>query len=218
LIQAKFVELSEHNAGTSHGKPLPAPLDVAPKKVPGLIATLTDPQFQVLIRSLNQRKGVDLLSAPSITTKSGQQARVEVVRKFTYKDEKNKEAARNPGVTLAVTPRIKKDDQIALDVSSQIVEFEGFVKHKKSGWQEPIFTERKVKINTSLPPGQTVVLEMNPRIDKQIVEETDGAGRTISSETVLYTRRLLVFVTAYYVDPATGKVRIPKPSQVNGKR
>ena len=57
---------------------------------PGLFAlsgVMTDPQFQVVIRALNQRKGVDLMSAPSVTTKSGQRASVEVVREFMYPTE-----------------------------------------------------------------------------------------------------------------------------------
>jgi len=48
---------------------------------------MTDPQFQVVIRALNQKKGVDLMSAPSVTTKSGQKATVEVVREFYYPTE-----------------------------------------------------------------------------------------------------------------------------------
>lgn len=57
---------------------------------PGIFAlsgVMTDPQFQVVIRALNQKKGVDLMSAPSVTTKSGQKATVEVVREFYYPTE-----------------------------------------------------------------------------------------------------------------------------------
>lgn len=57
---------------------------------PGILAfsgVFTDPQFQVVIRALAQKKGVDLMSAPSVTTKSGQQASVEVVREFIYPTE-----------------------------------------------------------------------------------------------------------------------------------
>src|ERR1700746_1045843 len=50
----------------------------------GLSGVFTDPQFQVVIRALNQKKGVDLLSAPRLTTKSGQRAVIEVVREFRY--------------------------------------------------------------------------------------------------------------------------------------
>jgi general secretion pathway protein D len=43
-----------------------------------LTGILTDPQFKVVIRALEQRDGVDLLSAPKVTTLSGRQAHVEV--------------------------------------------------------------------------------------------------------------------------------------------
>jgi general secretion pathway protein D len=50
----------------------------------GVGGLLTDPQFQVVIRALNQKKGVDLLSAPRVMTKSGQRAVIEIVREFRY--------------------------------------------------------------------------------------------------------------------------------------
>ncbi|MEO5720477.1 MAG: Amuc_1098 family type IV pilus outer membrane protein [Chthoniobacterales bacterium] len=50
----------------------------------GLSGVFTDPQFQVVVRALNQKKGVDLLSAPRVTTKSGQRALIEIVREFRY--------------------------------------------------------------------------------------------------------------------------------------
>ncbi len=50
----------------------------------GLAGVFTNPQFQVVVRALNQKKGIDLLSAPSVTTKSGQRAIIEVVREFRY--------------------------------------------------------------------------------------------------------------------------------------
>jgi general secretion pathway protein D len=43
-----------------------------------------DPQFQLVIRALNQKKGIDLMSAPKVTTKSGQKATVKIVDEFIY--------------------------------------------------------------------------------------------------------------------------------------
>jgi len=40
---------------------------------------LTDPQFKVVIRALEQREGADLLTAPEVTTLSGRQAQVQIV-------------------------------------------------------------------------------------------------------------------------------------------
>ncbi len=54
---------------------------------PGIFSiagVFTDPQFQMVVRALNQQKGVDLLSAPRVTTKSGQKASIEIIREFLY--------------------------------------------------------------------------------------------------------------------------------------
>ncbi|MBA4148278.1 MAG: hypothetical protein H0X66_09190 [Verrucomicrobia bacterium] len=40
---------------------------------------LTDPQFRVVIRALEQRSGADVLSAPRVTTLSGRQAQISVL-------------------------------------------------------------------------------------------------------------------------------------------
>jgi general secretion pathway protein D len=50
----------------------------------GVAGVFTNPQFQVVIRALDQKKGIDLLSAPSVTTKSGQRAIIEVIRELRY--------------------------------------------------------------------------------------------------------------------------------------
>ena len=54
---------------------------------PGVISVagvFTNPQFQVVIRALSQKKGIDLVSAPKVTTKSGSTAKIEIVREFRY--------------------------------------------------------------------------------------------------------------------------------------
>lgn len=53
----------------------------------GLSGVFTNPQFQVVIRALNQKKGVDLMSAPKVVTKSGNKAVIKVVRNFPYPTE-----------------------------------------------------------------------------------------------------------------------------------
>ena len=57
---------------------------------PGILSMagiFTDPQFQVVLRGLSQKKGVDLMSAPSVTTKGGTRATMEVTREFIYPTE-----------------------------------------------------------------------------------------------------------------------------------
>jgi len=45
-----------------------------------LTGILTDPQFRVVIRALEQRQGVNLMSAPKVTTLSARQAQIKTVR------------------------------------------------------------------------------------------------------------------------------------------
>jgi general secretion pathway protein D len=59
-------------------------------KSPGAFAisgVFTDPQFQVVLRALNQSKGIDLMAAPSVVTKSGQRATIAIIREFIYPTE-----------------------------------------------------------------------------------------------------------------------------------
>ena len=53
----------------------------------GIAGVFSDPQFQVVIRALEQKKGVDLMSAPSVMARSGQRAKIEVIREFIYPTE-----------------------------------------------------------------------------------------------------------------------------------
>lgn len=53
----------------------------------GIGGIFNNPQFQVLIRALSQKRGVDLLSAPKVTAKSGRSATIRAVRKMYYPDQ-----------------------------------------------------------------------------------------------------------------------------------
>lgn len=61
--------------------------DVVAPGVLTIAGLLTEPQFQVVMRALDQKKGTDLLSAPSVTTRSGLPARIEIIREFIYPTE-----------------------------------------------------------------------------------------------------------------------------------
>ncbi len=65
----------------------------------GLSGIFSNPQFQVIIRALDQKKGVDLMSAPKVTTKSGNKAVIKVVRNFPYPTEFNPPEPPEPATT-----------------------------------------------------------------------------------------------------------------------
>ncbi len=68
-------------AGATGGTGLASPAAFA------LAGALTDPQFQMVVRALNQRKDVDLLSSPSITARDQEEASIDIVREFRYPTE-----------------------------------------------------------------------------------------------------------------------------------
>jgi len=122
----------------------------------GLSGVFTDPQFQVVVRALAQKKGVDLMSAPQVVTRSGQRAKIEVVREFIYPTEFDPPEiperflggsggissfpvtpttptafeTRSVGVTMEVDPVIGNDGYtIDLNLAPEVVEFEGFINY-----------------------------------------------------------------------------------------
>ncbi|MGV3532273.1 MAG: M56 family metallopeptidase [Chthoniobacteraceae bacterium] len=164
-IEAKFVEISEAEiaavtseaaapetpATTSppptHGRISQAAIDAllfgsgSSRTAESLTGVFTDPQFQVIQRALNQKKGLDILSAPRVTAKAGQRAVIEIIREFRYPTEFAQQdtpgyvwpkafETRNTGVTLEVLPTVAEDGTIELDLSPQVVEFLGFVNYR----------------------------------------------------------------------------------------
>lgn len=101
-----------------------------------------------LIRKLSQQKGVDLMSAPSVTTRSGQRATVEIMREFIYPTEFDppkqlgKDQAVIPttptafemrpvGIKLEVEPLVTPDHAIDLTLVPEVTSFEGFMDYGK---------------------------------------------------------------------------------------
>jgi general secretion pathway protein D len=73
--------------GNSVDSVLAGKTGVSDATAPGIFSiagVFTDPQFQLVIRALNQKKGIDLMSAPKVTTKSGVKATVKIVNEFIY--------------------------------------------------------------------------------------------------------------------------------------
>jgi len=66
---------------------------------------LTDPQFRAVIRTLEKRQGVDLISAPKITTVSGRQAQIKVVDpKYIVTDIDLNQTASGPSFETVMQP------------------------------------------------------------------------------------------------------------------
>lgn len=53
----------------------------------GLHGEIDDATVNMLMRGLNQKKGVDLMAKPAVTTRSGQSSSISIVREFIYPTE-----------------------------------------------------------------------------------------------------------------------------------
>ena len=62
-------------------------LDSASPAAFRLLGAFTDPQFQATVRAVSQKKGVDLMSVPSVITKSGVKAEINLVRELIFPTE-----------------------------------------------------------------------------------------------------------------------------------
>ncbi len=127
------------------------PIGTAPA-VLALAGVFTNPQFQIILRALNQSKGVDLVSAPKVTTKSGLRATIEIVREFRYPTEYDLPQVapsvgisqyspvtpttptafemKPTGITLEVEPTVGPDGYtIELVLAPRVIEFDGFINY-----------------------------------------------------------------------------------------
>src|SRR5438034_192635 len=168
----------------------------------GLAGVMTNPQFQVVIRALNQKKGIDLLSAPRVTTKSGQRAVIEIVREFRYPTQFTPPQVpsitgggsgtgtvsisvvtpttptafetRNTGVTLEVEPVVGPDAvTIDLNLVPQVVEFEGFI-----NYGSPIFG-----INPSI---LTNALNSQVLLTQNVINQPIFSTRKVTTSVSVY--------------------------------
>lgn len=149
------------------------------------LGILNEEHANNLLRKLSQQKGVNLMSAPSVTTRSGQKATVEVVREFIYPTEFDppKQATKTEplipttptafemkpvGVRMEVVPTLAENGSIDLTVAPEVTSFEGFIDYGKPITQDgkvvsdnvvkqPIFHTLKTTASFVMESGQSVV-------------------------------------------------------------
>lgn len=137
LIESKFMEITAGTASDPAMSWLPAPPKPGANAGGGSIL-LTDEQARDAIGMAGRKKGVDVLSAPSVVTRSKQRAIVEIIREFRNATEWEKDGkpgswkpktfeTKNVGVTLDVEPAVQADGSIKLHLAPQVVKFLGFI-------------------------------------------------------------------------------------------
>ena len=143
-IEARFIEINETTArrlkssGTGAKARDNAGIEFLSARLGGEpgVHVLTDSQHRIVLQSLATQTGMDLLSAPKVTTRSGQRAIIEIIREFRYPTEFDPKPeggwnpksfeTRNCGVTLEAEPSVNDEGAITLKLAPQVVEFLGF--------------------------------------------------------------------------------------------
>lgn len=119
----------------------------------GAYGTFDNAKVQMLMRGLEQKKGVDLLSQPSIVTRSGQSSSIKIIREFIYATEYEPPElpnsvgetggtipvtpahptafdAKEVGVSLEVLPVVDADKRfISVTLNPVFSDFDGFVNY-----------------------------------------------------------------------------------------
>lgn len=174
---------------------------------PGVLALagiFTNPQFQLVIRAIDQQKGVDLLSAPRVTTRSGEVARMELVREFRYPTQFDPPQVpqtassggsnqsfipippttpsafetKNLGVELEVEPTVGPDGfTIELNLSPRVTEFDGFINYGS--------------------PINTDVTYINPANFLNVVNQTIQVSENVINQPIFSVRETRTQVTVY---------------------
>lgn len=173
---------------------------------PGVLAlagVFTNPQFQVVVRALNQAKGVDLVSAPKVTTKSGQRATIEIIREFRYPSEYDLPQVQSSvgsvfqpitpttptafemkptGITLEVEPTVGPDGYtIDLVLAPRIIEFDGFI-----NYGSPINASVAVVGLTALTGSTTFVATEN------VINRPVFSTREVTTQVSVYDGQTVV--------------------------
>jgi type II secretory pathway component GspD/PulD (secretin) len=135
-------------------------LEVPAGKFPGLeagamgvVMKRSEAKAADLLRAMEKQKGVDVLSAPRVLSRSGERATVQIGREQAL-PQGSPQATRFVGITLDVTATAKPDG-IELSATPQIV---SLLEKETKAQGRPVFHEVKTVNEVTMRDRETVVL------------------------------------------------------------
>lgn len=173
------------------------------------IKASTSQAVQDLLRKLNNMKGVDLVSAPKVTTRSGQRSTIQIIREFrfpaTYDETRTPTSfeMRDLGPTFEIEPS-ENNGKISLSGTFLYREFLGFIESGEKGPQTPTFQTREAHFFREQASGiPSLFLVPWQNSNSRLLSAIEQRENTIPSTTPT-TQRLILFMEASFVeDPAT---------------
>jgi general secretion pathway protein D len=228
VIEVKFAEISEDEIGGAEllasigydlNMKVTSPTTNAPPRTasinslsaPLFTGILTPPQFRVILRKLEQQKGVDLLTTPKITTLSSRQAQIKDVD-VKYIVTKIEDSQNGPqpiaerfelGPILDVVPYVGADGYtIQMTIIPTLREFLGY------------YLDASKKFQATFLPG----VEQPPEADAKAAEQFSGATPFTSAMPLPIFRLRQVCASAIVWDGQTvvvgpGSIEVEDKSQ-----
>jgi len=186
---------------------------------------LSDPQFRLLTRTLEQREGVHLLSEGSVTTLSGRQIQIQHVEEATVITNwppgiQNLFQTQQvfDGPTLDIVPTVTNNgESIQMTVLGSLTEFLGYDDPGSGAGtfiqaQSPLphFAIRQITTTASLRDGQTLMLGGLVRDDSTksvpVPGDIPGLSQLFQTASGHPKKHLLFFITPTIIDSAGNPV------------
>ena len=170
--------------------------------------TLNPSEYEAFIRGVSQRKGSDLMTAPSVITRDGQKTTLEVTKEFIYPltpGEKPKLGTENTGVMSHYKAAHLGGRKVSLKTFTRVTEFEGFLK-TQSEFELPVFNRRDVHSISQLKDGQTIILGGYTDTITQKIEDRSPLGLFKSSTQQKISRELIIAITVKLIKPDGSKL------------
>lgn len=195
-IESKFLEISDDLY--QQCKPT---LDAA-------IEPVDSKTFNDILKTLDNLKGADFMSAPGVTTRHNHAADVVIAREFRYPTKFEADAGghmvptefatRNLGVQLVVEPTLS-NGKIWLTGSYQLTDFAGFTR-SEAGEQTPAFDVREARLLRELGDGQWVCIVLpGERPDEEHVSDRQPDGH-LKESTRWVGKKMILFLGARVVE------------------
>ena len=186
----------------------------------GIIFGSAEQEFRGIIDLLLSEGKAHLLSSPNIVTLEGQEAEIDVVDEYPYEtyvvEEGVKETIikfKSIGATLLVTPHIKEEKWVVLDIEPEVSEITGAPPFVGA---PPIVGTRKARTQIAVNDGNTIVIggllretEKETKSGVPFLSRIPILGSLFSHKTVKKEKTdLLILITPYVLPEEMEEVNV----------
>ena len=169
---------------------------------------LSKNQLQTLMRSFSQRKGTDIMTAPTIVMRESEIGKIEMIKEFVYPLPGKKKEFKTENLGVTETFRVhslSSSKKITFNALVQVKEHIGF-ETGKSDPAQPIFKERRFDEKVTLTSGHSIIFRgLVSDKQQQIEDATPLLGNLplfTKKSTEPFKTELILLVTATKIDPS----------------